>query len=542
MSTGTDKATQDQALESTNNEPLISTTATTMMLSDDGSISAVYESAASTKLPNISFKRMLSQSATENSVLSHSTPMDRLSDFAASSSTNKMTMKDESPSYLIAFKDRSNQISSPSVDASIKDSKVLASSTRMKRSFQPDSLATTPIARFSLADEPEGICYTQSNSKNQGSMSSKRRKKSSLIGSGRKSYSGRAKGRPPLALAGAKFVRSSAHFIGTTIQNALTPIASQSTTKKQQQQQQQRRIRDSMSPQKHQLPSLHEVNDIRKLIHEYTLLAPRDRPESAAQRVIRCTTGYILNPPLAAFYRSPLPARSPIHTRASKLEMLFKHNIHPKELDACKVRDTQLAEACTQCRYQREGYKYYYLHMATSRMISPAQYEERYMVMLQQMCKIRSAYWWEYFEQLFATSARAGADEFVIHGMVQEGRDKDVEGHGEPPALDGSHGDTSGCVKRSGSDSTTGSVLAHAQGGEAGASDVSPSWHAVVVLQDMRASSSVPIASQEPVPYINDDTTVCSQRCINASTLATGQVLYSLSTNDASAETSVRTE
>ena len=331
-----------------------------------------------------------------------STPVDRFSDWASigfqthGPGDENQQLKDQPPTCPLALKDRSNQKMTPrnkqaEQDKAQKESESKAGSKRA---------STTHLARFALEDEPPECAPGTDRKKSQAlSASGKRRKKSDanlfVV------QPGSRKGRPVLAVAAATgmqhLVRSSAQFIGSTFQNAFASnIKAQATNKEQ-------HPRDIMTPQKRKLPTFDQVDSIRKLVRSYTLLDPIDRQDSVESLLIQNMTGYTLNPPMASTMGS-VSARSPIQTRSGKLENLLKLNIDLFVMDACKNRDQQQAEICTLCRYEREGYKFRFVHIPSGKTISPEQYEARYLCMLQQVCKTRSEYWSNYFRRLYGTA------------------------------------------------------------------------------------------------------------------------------------------
>jgi hypothetical protein len=288
--------------------------------------------------------------------------------------------KDRLSALAPALKDRSNHGMSPTIEVR-KRPLARQLSTSLASSCRPPQLDTFSFVDAIAAEGP--IKTVESPAKRFKGHTSKH-------------FQLTKKYRPVRVLAssnGAQLVRSSAQFIGNTIQSAFTLSPQCDNNNKQSQD-------VDKSPYHSELPSIDQVAEIRRLIHEYTLLDPLDRQGSDQSQQIHAMTGYTLNSPFGSS-TTVMGNYKPVATRSDKLKILMDLNIDLAKLDACKIRDQKLAEICTQCRYERSGCMFRFVHMPSGREITAQQYEERYSVMLQQLCQMRSAHWSEYFAILF---------------------------------------------------------------------------------------------------------------------------------------------
>jgi hypothetical protein len=144
-------------------------------------------------------------------------------------------------------------------------------------------------------------------------------------------------------------------------------------------------------------PDTQGLQEIRKLVHAYTLLPEDERFESQPVKDIeRLSGGYQLVPAYLADGRV---------SEADKLQRrqhIFANLTSRMEgIDDCKRRDVQLTEEATQCTAQklRGGYVEY-THIPTGRKVPPQEFEARYMCMIDEVTSIRSNAWGAYFAKL----------------------------------------------------------------------------------------------------------------------------------------------
>lgn len=151
-------------------------------------------------------------------------------------------------------------------------------------------------------------------------------------------------------------------------------------------------------PQPRHAPPL-DLQEIRKLVCAYTSVPVEERNESQACKEIRRGFGYPIVAPVPLSV-DLFQITSPVRTRASKYEIILKLGPNVHRLDDCKTSDSLHAEAITECRVERFGGRLLYFHIPSGKQISPEEYEERYLVMLDEVGKIRSESWKTYFDGL----------------------------------------------------------------------------------------------------------------------------------------------
>ena len=152
--------------------------------------------------------------------------------------------------------------------------------------------------------------------------------------------------------------------------------------------------RETKTPTK---PLTRNLHDLRKLVHEYTLQPKEQRNDSMPAKEILATTGYHLrSDPLRSSGRAPSEL-----TREEKINAFMKLGPDLQKMDACKVSDAKMVAQVTQCKPQklRGGY-YKYFHSESGRPVSPEEFEERYLLMLEEVDAVRSKAWVEYFDKL----------------------------------------------------------------------------------------------------------------------------------------------
>ncbi|KAL7573827.1 hypothetical protein ACA910_012406 [Epithemia clementina (nom. ined.)] len=149
-------------------------------------------------------------------------------------------------------------------------------------------------------------------------------------------------------------------------------------------------------------PPIDVLHDLRKLVHSYTSIPKHERSSAciSAKNILACT-GY----PLLGFdpTAKPCPVLGVASdlTREQKLEFFCKIGPQLKHMDACKVSDAKMVEEVTQCKSQKvRGGFYRYFHGETGREVTTEEFEERYLMMLDEVNRIRSTAWAEYFDAL----------------------------------------------------------------------------------------------------------------------------------------------
>lgn len=147
-------------------------------------------------------------------------------------------------------------------------------------------------------------------------------------------------------------------------------------------------------------PSTNELRDLRKLVHAYTNLPKKDRDDSPAAQEIFASTGYRLRSAPIQSLNSTCSAPTAL-TREQKINFFMKLGPDLQKIDTCKVSDAKMVIEVTQCRpHKVRGGYYNYFHNETGRTVSPDEFEERYMMMLEEVNQIRSNAWEKYFDKL----------------------------------------------------------------------------------------------------------------------------------------------
>lgn len=121
-------------------------------------------------------------------------------------------------------------------------------------------------------------------------------------------------------------------------------------------------------------------------------------------------TGYVLTSPVSSpaathgveSATQGLPGSPSVTTRAHKADVLHKLGGDDifRSLDACKVRDADVALQGTQCRPEKDRGFYRYVHVPTGTEITSLAYEERYIAILNEACAQKWQYWGRYFDLL----------------------------------------------------------------------------------------------------------------------------------------------
>lgn len=162
-------------------------------------------------------------------------------------------------------------------------------------------------------------------------------------------------------------------------------------------------------------PSFDHLDAIRDAVRAYTLLPKSERSSDCEPvRAIRELTGYVLTSPVSFSPSTPRvesAAAAATHgflgspsvtTRAHKADVLHKLGGDDifRSLDACKLRDANVALQGTQCRPEKDRGFYRYVHVPTGTEIAAMAYEERYIAVLNEACTRKWRYWSHYFDLL----------------------------------------------------------------------------------------------------------------------------------------------
>lgn len=143
-------------------------------------------------------------------------------------------------------------------------------------------------------------------------------------------------------------------------------------------------------------PDTDKLMEIRRLVHAYTALPEDSRFESNEAKAVEELSGYTLVPSFVV--DGAISEAQEYERRQSIIESLQDR---VKIGDSCKIRDARLIQSVTECRFGRgcDG-SIEYTHVPSSRSISPQEYEERYMCMMDEFSTIRTKSWGDYFAKL----------------------------------------------------------------------------------------------------------------------------------------------
>ena len=143
-------------------------------------------------------------------------------------------------------------------------------------------------------------------------------------------------------------------------------------------------------------PDTQGLQELRKLVHAYTLIPEKERFESKEAQEIEKLSGYPLVP---AFIPDDSVTSSGKNLRRRRIIDDLTNRM--MSCDDCKHRDVKLMQSVTQCsaRKIRGGYVEYQ-HIPTGRDVTPEEFEARYLCMIDEVSAVRSQSWGAYFARL----------------------------------------------------------------------------------------------------------------------------------------------
>ena len=143
-------------------------------------------------------------------------------------------------------------------------------------------------------------------------------------------------------------------------------------------------------------PDTQGLQELRKLVHAYTLIPEKERFESKEAQEIEKLSGYPLVP---AFIPDDSVTSSGKNLRRRRIIDDLPNRM--MSCDDCKHRDVKLMQSVTQCsaRKIRGGYVEYQ-HIPTGRDVTPEEFEARYLCMIDEVSAVRSQSWGAYFARL----------------------------------------------------------------------------------------------------------------------------------------------
>lgn len=141
---------------------------------------------------------------------------------------------------------------------------------------------------------------------------------------------------------------------------------------------------------------------LREIIHEYTLAPKARRLDCSPAKELFERTGYAVRSDPPTTENGSNEKVTPLElSRDQKLAFFMKLGPDLQRMDACKVSDAKMVAEVTQCQPVKvRGGFYHYVHSVNGRTVSPEEFEDRYLMMLEEVNRIRSQAWLEYFCKL----------------------------------------------------------------------------------------------------------------------------------------------
>jgi hypothetical protein len=164
--------------------------------------------------------------------------------------------------------------------------------------------------------------------------------------------------------------------------------------------------------------SSQDLQELRKLVRSYTSLPLDSRNNCQDLQVIRERTGYVLTPPLTrlddVLHVDPnlddsdssdaeQQQQDKQSLKASKMNLLVQMGPQLQYMDEKKVEQIQNSQHATACFVEKKRGRYMYYDVSSNRPIPPDEYEQRYLLMLQEIHNIRSQEWAQHFQQVTVT-------------------------------------------------------------------------------------------------------------------------------------------
>ena len=161
-----------------------------------------------------------------------------------------------------------------------------------------------------------------------------------------------------------------------------------------------------------------DLQELRKLVRNYTSLPLDSRSKCQDLQVIRERTGYVLTPPMTCLddrldvdpnfddsdsSNHEQQQQDKQSLKATKMNLLVEMGPQLQYMDEKKVEQIQNSQHATSCFVEKKRGRYIYYDVLTNRPIPPDEYEQRYLLMLQDIHKIRSQEWAQHFHQVTVT-------------------------------------------------------------------------------------------------------------------------------------------
>lgn len=147
-----------------------------------------------------------------------------------------------------------------------------------------------------------------------------------------------------------------------------------------------------------------ELEKLRKLVHAYTTLPINARANCKEIQSITELNGYVVTPPVTSIDQIDPALSAHASTRLSKMDLLVQMGPKLAHMDKIKIQQVQKAQCVTECYVEKKKGRYCYYHAPTNKRIAADEYEQRYMLMLEETNKIRRSEWTHHFAALVDTT------------------------------------------------------------------------------------------------------------------------------------------
>jgi hypothetical protein len=135
--------------------------------------------------------------------------------------------------------------------------------------------------------------------------------------------------------------------------------------------------------------------ELRKLVHSYTS-SPREARPLVLAKIEELSGGYVITPPVHSLDQTP----SSVET-LSKADLFVRLAPDLKRMDKSKQDTSKMTQQITSCCVGRGTTgRIRYHHVLTNRKIRPNEYEQRYILMLDEITRIKSDSWAKYFRKI----------------------------------------------------------------------------------------------------------------------------------------------
>jgi hypothetical protein len=195
-----------------------------------------------------------------------------------------------------------------------------------------------------------------------------------------------------------------------------------------------------------------DLQELRKLVRSYTSLPLDSRDNCWELQDIRERTGYVLTPPLTCLddilhgdpnlddsdssgandhhEEQQQQQQDKQSLKASKMNLLVQMGPQLQYMDEKKTEQIQNSMSATDCFVEKKRGRYMYYDVSSNRTIPPDEYEQRYLLMLQDIHNIRSQEWAQHFQQVTVTDVvqeQALDLQSVIENESESGQESPLE-------------------------------------------------------------------------------------------------------------------